>query len=931
MAGVLLCSSLVAQDYPFASDIRKFRADDKISPPPGGSVLFIGSSSFTLWKDVQDCFPGFKIINRGFGGSQLTDQIRYVYDIVFPYNPCQIIIYCGENDFAASDTITPVIVTGRFAELFSIIRSKLPDARITYVAMKPSPSRWSMAARFAEANSMIAGFLKTQPNTGFIDVWKQMLNSENRPDSSLFMPDMLHMNKKGYAIWQKLIEPELLNSRDTAMDRFVSGLIKTMTLDEKIGQLNLITGGWTATGPEMPKDNQDLIRNGKVGGILNAFSVDYMAQVQKLAVNETRLGIPLISGLDVVHGFRTIFPIPLAQSCSWDMAAIEKSERIAATEATAMGVNWTYAPMVDIARDPRWGRVMEGAGEDTYLGSMIAAARVRGFQGSDLSLDNTLMACVKHFAAYGAAQAGRDYNTVDISDRTLLEWYLPPYRAAVDAGSGSLMTSFNEIAGVPSTANGWLLNDLLRKKWGFNGFIVSDWSSITELIVHGVAADTADAARLAINAGVDMDMEGMAYINYLKRLVERGEVPVAAVDEAVRHVLDAKYRLGLFDDPYRYCNKTREENEIMTPGNLAFARHFAASSMVLLKNEKNTLPINNRVRTIAVIGPMADSRDNMLGGWSAAGQSDRCVTLLAAVRERAGSSVKVVYEKGCSINNDKNPDLRNAIAIARKSDFVILALGESQDMSGEASCRTDLSLPGRQMELAKAVLSTGIPAVVVLFNGRPLTIEGIDRIAPAILEAWYGGTEGGYAVADILFGDVNPSGKLTMTFPRNVGQIPLFYNSKNTGRPFDPTKHDDYFKSRYLDSPNTPLYPFGYGLSYSSYSYSPVILNKTSFKTGDMIEASVMITNTGNRDGDEIVQLYIRDMVGDVTRPVKELKGFRKVNIRAGETIAVSFSLPLTELSYYHQDMSFDYDPGEYRLFIGPDSGTSDFAAFIVL
>jgi beta-glucosidase len=714
------------------------------------------------------------------------------------------------------------------------------------------------------------------------------------------------------------------------MTIFVDDLMKKMTLEEKIGQLNLCTGGGFFTGPAVLGDDQALIREGRVGAILNTLGVESVATLQKIAVEETRLGIPLIFGLDVVHGFRTIFPIPLAQACSWDLEAIEQSERIAATEATAMGINWVFAPMVDIARDPRWGRVMEGAGEDTYLGSMIAAARVRGFQGRDLQDENTLIACVKHFAAYGAPQAGREYHTVDMSDRSLFEWYLPPYKAASDAGAGSFMTSFNEIAGVPSSSNKWLLTDLLRSEWGFNGFVVSDWSSIPELILHGVAADSSDAGRLSINAGLDMDMAGRVYQNFMKDLVASGKVPEETINSSVRRILEAKYKLGLFEDPYRYCNKKREAEELMTPANQDFARKFAANSMVLLKNENNTLPVSEKIRTIALIGPLGDSKENMLGGWGAAGQWDSCVTLLAGIKAKCGDNIKVLYEKGCEITGTSAEGFAGALAAARKADLVILALGESQDMSGEAASRTDISLPGVQMDLARRIIALNKPAAVVLFNGRPLTIGELDDIAPAILEAWYGGTQAGNAVADILFGDVNPSGKLTMTFPRSVGQIPIFYNHKNTGRPFDPRLTDDYFKSRYQDSPNTPLYQFGFGLSYTTFSYSPVSLNKTAFDRGDEIEASVEITNTGKYDGDETVQLYVRDRVGNVTRPVKELKAFRKINIIKGETAKIVFKLPLSDLTYYHEDMSYDYDSGEFELFIGPSSDVKEFVLFTV-
>lgn len=718
--------------------------------------------------------------------------------------------------------------------------------------------------------------------------------------------------------------------KNTKADSFIDGLISKMTLDEKIGQLNLLTSGWAVTGPTMSADYKELIKEGKVGAILNAYSVDYITSLQKIAVDDTRLHIPLMFGLDVIHGYKTIFPIPLAQACSWDMEKIEKSERMAATEATAEGVNWTYSPMVDIARDPRWGRVMEGAGEDTYLGSRIAAARVKGFQGENMADDNTLMACVKHFAAYGAAQAGRDYHTVDMSERSLFEWYLPPYRAAVDAGVGSVMTSFNEIAGVPSSSNKWLLTDVLRGKWGFSGFIVSDYTSINELIPHGVAADSADAARLAINAGLDMDLEGRVYLNYLKKLVDDGKVKESTINEAVRRVLEAKYKLGLFDDPYRYCNKEREQKEVMTPENLAFARQFAANSMVLLKNDAKTLPISTEIKKIAVIGPLADSKDDMLGGWSTAGQKEQCVTLLEGIKSHVRAKTEIIYEKGCEIDSNNTDGFGKTVKAARRADFVILALGEDRDMSGEASSRSNIALPGVQMDLARAVISTGVPTAVVLFNGRPLVISDLAEIAPAILEAWYGGTESGNAVADILFGDVNPSGKLTMTFPRNMGQIPIFYNTKNTGRPYNPAIPNDKFKSRYLDCPNTPLYPFGYGLSYTTFTYSDITLNKTTFNKGDKIEASVEITNTGDRDGEEIVQLYVHDLVGDVTRPVKELKGFEKVLVRKGESVKVTFTLSPDELSYYHQDMSFTYDPGGFELFIVPNSAESKHVDFSI-
>lgn len=704
------------------------------------------------------------------------------------------------------------------------------------------------------------------------------------------------------------------------MNAFVDDLVNKMTLDEKIGQISLFTSDWSTTGPSMRNDYIDLIKQGKAGSVFNAFTVDFVREIQRTAVEETRLHIPLLFGYDVIHGHRTIFPIPLGQASTWDTAMIEKAERIAAIEATAEGLNWVFAPMVDIARDPRWGRVMEGSGEDTWLGSLIAAARVRGFQGTSLSDNNTVLACVKHFAAYGAPQGGRDYHTVDMSERSLYEWYLPVYKAAVDAGVGSVMTSFNEIAGIPSTSNRWLLTDLLKNKWKFNGFVVTDYSSINELIQHGVASDQAHAAKLAINAGVDMDMQGSAFLNQIDSLVESGEVTTETLNNAVRRILIAKYRLGLFDDPYKYCDKKREAEEIMTPEFREFAREVASKSCVLLKNDNKTLPIPADVKTIALIGPLANSKEDILGSWSGAGQADKCISLLGGLKNKVKSSVEIVTVRGCNVNDDALDEIGKAVSTARNADFVILALGEDRMMSGEASSRTSISLPGIQMKLAEAVLKTGKPAAVVLFNGRPLAIPELNKVSPAILEAWFGGTEAGNGIADVLFGDVNPSGKLTMTFPVNVGQIPIFYNSKNTGRPINPENPHEKYKSNYLDSPNTPLFPFGYGLSYTSFSYSNIKLNKETFGLNDRIVASVDVTNTGDRNGEEIVQLYVHDLVGDVTRPVKELKGFKKVKIKKGETVTVAFTIYPEELSYYHQDMNFSVDPGEFELLIGTNS-----------
>jgi len=696
----------------------------------------------------------------------------------------------------------------------------------------------------------------------------------------------------------------------------VESLLKKMTLDEKLGQLSLFMSDWDVTGPKLNDNYRNLIREGKAGALLNAYTVDFVRELQRIAVEETRLKIPLLFGYDVIHGHRTIFPIPLGQSCTWDLAAIENADRIAAKEATAEGINWTYAPMVDIARDPRWGRASEGSGEDTWLGCKIAEARVKGFQGKDLKANNTILACAKHFAAYGAAQAGRDYHTVDISQLSLYEWYLPPFKACVDAGVASFMTSFNDIAGIPSTANKWLLSDLLRGTWEFKGFVVSDYTSINEMVNHGIAATVKDAAMLALNAGVDMDMQGSAFLNFGDALLKEDKIKMERIDEAVRVVLEAKYNLGLFDDPYLYCNKQRQENEIMTAEDLAFARKMVSESCVLLKNEKQTLPIPDNVRTIAVIGPLADSKKDMLGSWSAAGKWENCITLLEGIKNLAGDRVGVFYEKGCNVSGDDKSGFDAAINLAQSSDYVILALGENRDMSGEAASRSSIDLPGVQNDLAEAVIKIGKPTAAVLFNGRPLAITRLNLSALAILETWFGGTQAGNGIADVLFGIYNPSGKLTMTFPRNEGQIPVFYNYKNTGRPYNQKDPDAKYVSRYLDISNEPLYPFGFGLSYTTFFYSGIEVNLS----GTDIHIKVDVSNTGSRDGEEVVQLYIQDKVGSITRPVKELKGFQKVMIKKGETKKLIFSLKADDLAFYHPDLKKYWEPGEFVAYVGTNS-----------
>ena len=709
-----------------------------------------------------------------------------------------------------------------------------------------------------------------------------------------------------------------LSPEDKMTEKKIDALLKQMTLEEKVGQMNQYSGWVDTTGPNFGDKNIfEEIKKGWVGSVLNITGTENVRMVQQMAVDCTRLHIPLIFGLDVIHGYRTIFPVPLAEACSWDLEAIEKGARIAATEASSAGVNWTFAPMVDIARDPRWGRIMEGAGEDPYLGSLVAVARVKGFQGSDLSANNTIVACAKHYAAYGGAEGGRDYNTVDMSERTLRDVYLRPFKAAAEAGCGTFMNSFNEIGGIPSTGNPHLLRDILKGEWNFRGFVVSDWGSVGEMINHGVAANKADAAALAAVAGCDMDMESRCYREELVNLVRQGKVDIKYIDDAVRRILRIKFQLGLFDDPYRYCYPEREKELILHPDHLKAAKEMAVKSMVLLRNEDHILPLKKSNQTIALIGPLAASKDDMLGGWSALGQGNDAVSLYEGLTAKLGNSAKILYARGCGIAEDDRTGFQEAINAARKADVILLAMGESRHMSGEASSRAYIGLPGVQEELIKEIMKLGKPTVLVLFNGRPLTIPWIAEHVPAILEAWFPGTRGGEAIADILFGDAVPSGKLVTTFPHSLGQVPLYYNHKNTGRPYSP---DSYFTSRYLDETNDPLFPFGYGLSYTTFAYSGLQLSDSVMTGSQPLNVSVAVTNTGNYDAEEVVQLYVRDMVGSVTRPVKELKGFKKVLIKKGESVTVSFALTEADLRFYDANMNFVSEPGEFRVFVGGKS-----------
>jgi beta-glucosidase len=722
----------------------------------------------------------------------------------------------------------------------------------------------------------------------------------------------------------------------------VDAILKRMTIDEKIGQLNLSSSGDITTGQIKKSNVAKKIEEGKIGGLFNIKSAAKIRSIQQIAVEKSRLKIPLLFGMDVVHGYQTVFPIPLGLSASWDREMIKKTAQVAAQEATADGINWTFSPMVDISRDPRWGRVAEGSGEDPYLGSEIAKVMVQGYQGDDLTKNNTMMASVKHFALYGAAEAGRDYNTVDMSKVRMYNEYLPPYKAAVDAGVRSVMTSFNDINGIPATGNKWLLTDLLRSDWGFNGIVLTDYTGIQEMIYHGVG-DLQQVSNQALSAGVDMDMLSEGFSSTLKTSLKEGKITIETIDTAVKRILTAKFELGLFDDPYKYLDEKRLKTDLFTAENRHFARKVAADSMVLLKNNKQLLPLK-KSGTIALIGPLADSAVNMAGTWSVATNQILSNPLLAGLKTVMGDKGTILYAKGSNLDydlalekratmfgkdipRDRKTDkqlLDEALRIASTSDVIIAALGESAEFSGESSSRTNLNIPQVQKDLLDALLKTGKPVVLVLFTGRPLVLVDEDATVPAILNVWFPGTEAGLAISDVLFGDVNPSGKLTATFPRSVGQIPLYYNHKNTGRPLGNNQGQfEKFKSNYIDERNEPLYPFGYGLSYSTFKYSHLKLSSTTIKQSGSIDVSVDITNTGKYDGKEVVQLYIRDLVGSVTRPVKELKGFQKIEIEKGTTKKVTFKLTENDLKFYNDNLDFVSEPGMFEVFVGRDSVTN--------
>lgn len=734
---------------------------------------------------------------------------------------------------------------------------------------------------------------------------------------------------------QKSVKPQ-----DAKMHAFITSLMNKMTLDEKIGQLNLPSAGEFTTGTATNSDIGNNVKKGNVGGLFNIKGVEKIKAIQKVAVEESRMKIPMLFGMDVIHGYETTFPIPLGVAATWDMQAVEQSARIAATEASADGISWTFSPMTDISRDPRWGRVSEGSGEDPYLGSAIAKAMVYGYQGRTGNFaNNNILACVKHFALYGAPEAGRDYNTVDMSRIRMYNEYFPPYKAAVDAGVGSVMASFNEVDGIPATGNKWLMTDVLRRQWGFKGFVVTDYTGINEMIDHGMG-DLQAVSALALKAGIDMDMVGEGFLKTLKKSLQEKKITQAEIDTACRRILEAKYKLGLFDDPYKYINENRAKTEVYTTANRNIAREIAAKSFVLLKNEGQTLPLK-KTGKIALIGPLADAANNMAGTWSVATVQDKSVSVLQGLKHVAGNSAEILYAKGANLTQDSvlemnatmfgktlHRDARTpealraeALAVASRADVIVAALGESAEMSGEASSRTDIGIPAVQQELLNELLKTGKPVVLVLFAGRPLALTWEQEHVPAILKVWFPGSEAGLAIADVIFGNKNPSGKLPMTFPRNVGQVPIFYNHKNTGRPLNESvKGFQKFRSGYLDVSNDPLYPFGFGLSYTDFVYGDLQLSAKKLKNNQQLKASVTVTNKGKFDGEEVVQLYIRDMVGSITRPVKELKGFQKVFIKAGESKRVEFSITTEDLKFYNSELKHVWEPGEFEIMIGTNS-----------
>jgi beta-glucosidase len=725
-------------------------------------------------------------------------------------------------------------------------------------------------------------------------------------------------------------------NKEAKMYQFVNTLMSKMTLEEKLGQLNLPASSDFVTGAVSSSDIADKVKAGKVGGVFNIRSVTKIKELQQFAVNNSRLHIPLLFGMDVIHGYKTIFPIPLGMSATWDMELIKRSASIAASEASADGIQWTFSPMVDLTRDPRWGRVSEGNGEDAFLSSAIAKAMVHGYQGDDLAAPNTILSCVKHYALYGAAEGGRDYNTTDMSRVRMYNEYFPPYKAAVDAGVASVMMSFNEVDGIPASGNKWLVDDVLRKQWKFNGFVVSDYTGIPEMTNHGVG-DAQTVNAMSLNAGVDMDMVGEGFLNTMKKSLQEGKVTLAQINKACERILISKYQLGLFDDPYRYCNEQRSATEVFTATNRAEARRIASQSFVLLKNN-NVLPIAAG-KKIALVGPLANAKENMTGTWSVGADNSKSISLLKGLTDAVGNNGKLVYAVGSNLEDDlemqkrqtlfekdiprdnRSSDamIQEALAISADADVIVAALGEGAESSGESASKSNIDIPEAQKRLLKALVATGKPLVLVLFNGRPLTLTWENENVPAILDVWFAGSEAGDAIADALLGKVNPSGKLSMSFPQNVGQIPLYYNHKNTGRPLT-GKWFSKFQSNYIDVSNEPLYPFGFGLSYTNFEYGALQLSATKLKGNQKLRVTIPVKNTGQYAGKEVVQLYIRDEVGTITRPVKELKGFEKIELAAGETKEVVFEITPELLKFYNSDLKFDWESGDFQIMVGPNS-----------
>lgn len=738
---------------------------------------------------------------------------------------------------------------------------------------------------------------------------------------------------------EKIVSTKSIHFKsDPVMDQFIDELMAKMTLTEKLGQLNLPSAGDFTTGQAQSSNIGQKIREGKVGGLFNIKGVDKIREVQRVAVDESRLKIPLLFGMDVIHGYESTFPIPLGLASSWDLDLIRQSARVAAQEATADGINWTFSPMVDISRDPRWGRISEGNGEDPYLGSQIAKAMISGYQGNDLSANNTLLSCVKHFALYGAPEGGRDYNTVDMSRVTMYNTYFPPFKASVEAGVGSIMASFNELEGIPATGNRWLQTEVLRNQWGFEGLNVSDYTGISEMIEHGIG-DLQAASAMALRAGVDMDMVSEGFLTTLEKSLKEGKITHSEIDQAARRILEAKYRLGLFADPYKYCNSERAKKEVYSAENRNFARKVSAGSMVLLKNSGQLLPLQPKGK-IAVIGPLADNPENMPGTWSVASKHSEAVSLMKGLKETLGNQAQFLFAKGANFDYDseyenkitmfgkkayrderpKEQILKEAVEIANQADVIVAALGEASESSGEASSMVNLELRQSQKDLLRELKKTGKPIVLVLFNGRPMVISEEMELADAVLNVWFPGSEAGYAISDVLFGKVNPSAKLPVTFPRSVGQIPIYYNHKKTGRPLTNENAWEKFRTAYLDSPNTPLLPFGYGLSYTTFNYSDLNVNSRNLQGNQKLRASITLTNSGKYDGSEVVQLYIRDIVGTNTRPLKELKGFQKVMLKGGESKTINFDITTEDLKYYNNDLKFDWESGDFEIMIGGNS-----------